>query len=180
MANVMLGNSAVNTLNGGTGNDSLSGFAGNDNLLGGTGLDTLDGGMGNDQLTGGTGNDTYLFNRTYALDTILDSDTTAGNKDILQFGSDVANDQLWFSRVGNDLDVQIIGVNDHVTVSNWFSGNQYHVEELRSGNGKTLTDANVQNLVTAMASMTPPPTGQTSLTTAQHAALDSVIAASWS
>ncbi len=178
--NVIIGNAANNTLSGGAGNDNLTGNAGADSLIGGAGIDTLNGGTGDDVLNGGTGNDTYQFNRGYGNDIILDSDSTAGNKDVLLFGSDVANDQLWFTRSGNDLDVQIIGTNDHVVVSSWFAGPQFHVEELRSGNGKVLTDTHVQSLVNAMASLTPPPLGQTSLTTAEHTALDPVLVANWS
>ena len=98
----------------------------------------------------------------------MDTDTTVGNKDTLQLGADVANDQLWFSQAGNNLEIQIIGTNDRMVITNWFGGNANHVEEVKAGDGKTLTDTNVQNLVTAMAAMTPPPFGQTTLTAAQH------------
>jgi hypothetical protein len=37
----------------------------------------------------------------------------------------------------------------------------------------------VQQLVDAMAAMTPPASGQTSLSTEQHEALDSLLATSW-
>lgn len=173
------GSSTIN----GTGNslaNVLTGNTGNNNLSAGSGNDTLTGGAGTDILNGGTGNDTYLFNRGNAVDTVTDSDTTVGNKDTIQFGADVANDQLWFSQSGNNLEVQIIGTNDKVVVANWFSGNQYHTEEIKSGNGKVLSDANVQNLVNAMASMTPPPVGQTTLTPSEQATLAPVLAANWS
>ena len=49
-----------------------------------------------------------------------------------------------------------------------------------SGIGHVLAAAHVQTLVTAMAALTPPALGQTTLSSAQHTALDSVIAASWS
>ncbi|PTQ89257.1 hypothetical protein C8N29_108141, partial [Agitococcus lubricus] len=38
----------------------------------------------------------------------------------------------------------------------------------------------VQALVSAMASIAPPPLGQTELSSEQHSQLDAVIAASWS
>jgi hypothetical protein len=45
--------------------------------------------------------------------------------------------------------------------------------------GKVLQSTAVEALVTAMAGLTPPALGQTSLTVAQQAALEGVIAASW-
>jgi Ca2+-binding RTX toxin-like protein len=174
------GGNGNDTLNGGNGNDSLLGGSGNDVLNGSTGFDTLVGGIGNDMLNGGVQNDTYLFGRSQGIDFIIDNDTTIGNKDSVVLDANVTSDQLWFTQSATNLDVQIIGTNDHFVILNWFSGSQYQVEELHSGDGKTLTDANVQNLVTAMASMTPPPFGQTTLTATEHAALDPVITASWS
>jgi len=176
---VLNGGNDNDTLNGGSGNDSLLGGAGNDTLNGSTGLDTLVGGLGADLLNGGVENDTYQFGRGQGFDIITDNDTTIGNKDSIVFDANVTIEQLWFTQSGNSLDVQIIGTDDHFVIVGWFSGSQYQVEELHSGDGKTLTDANVQNLVTAMASMTPPPLGQTTLTAAEHEALDLVIAASW-
>ena len=55
----VLGNGAVNTLEGGTGNDLLHGRSGDDILGGNTGNDTLDGGVGADVMTGGAGNDLF-------------------------------------------------------------------------------------------------------------------------
>ena len=76
--------------------------------------------------------------------------------------------------------VRIIGTSDKVTVQGWFGSANNHVEQIRTVDGnKTLLSSQVQNLVTVMAAMAVPAAGQTSLTEAQHAALDAVIAASW-
>jgi hypothetical protein len=75
--------------------------------------------------------------------------------------------------------VSIIGTTDKFTLSNWYLGNQYRVEQFKTSDGKTLLDSQVQNLVQAMASFAPPPVGQTTLTTAQQTALTPVIAANW-
>ena len=53
---------------------------------------------GTDTMTGGTGNDSYVMNRGYGADTVVENDTTAGNYDIARFLTGVAFDQLWFSR----------------------------------------------------------------------------------
>lgn len=159
--NVLTGNSAVNTLTGNAGND------------------TLDGKGGNDILVGGTGNDTYWLGRDYGFDSITENDTTAGNTDVARFDASVATDQLWFTKSGNNLEVSIIGTSDKLTMTNWYLGNQYHVEQFKTSNGKTLLDSQVQNLVSAMAAFSPPAAGQTTLPANYATSLNTVIAANW-
>ena len=106
-------------------------------------------------------------------------DATAGNADVALFGSDIATDQLWFRQSGNNLEVSVIGTSDKFTLNNWYLGNQYHVEQFRTSDGRLLSDSNVQNLVQAMASFSPPPAGQTTLPANYQSSLSSVIAANW-
>jgi Ca2+-binding RTX toxin-like protein len=155
-------------------------------LLGNAAANVLTGGLGNDALTGGLGNDTYVFARGYGTDTVTDTDATAGNQDVLSFLAGVNHDQLWFKHVSNNLEVSVIGTSDKVVIKNWYvggtSGTDNRVEQIRTAESvkNTLASANVEALVTAMAGLTPPASGQTSLSASQHAALDGVIAASWS
>ena len=140
---------------------------------------TINGGLGNDTLLGALGNDTYLFTRGDARDTIKENVGTVGNSDQVSFQTGIANDQLWFRQVGSSLLIDVIGTTDRVTIQDWYLGTQFRVEQITTVDGsKTLTDANVQMLVDAMASITMPTT--TTLTPEQHTALDAVIAASWS
>lgn len=149
------------------------------NGTGNTLANTLKGNTAANTLTGGTGNDTYLFDRSSGIDTIVENDTTSGNKDTLSFGSDIAADQLWFTKSGNNLEVSVIGTSNKAVMKDWYLGNQYHVEQLKSGNNLTLLDTQVQNLVQAMAGMTPPAAGQTSLPPEYQTQLNAVITANW-
>ncbi|WP_281275411.1 calcium-binding protein, partial [Azoarcus indigens] len=167
------------TIDGGAGNDVLYGGEGNDKLYGGNGNDLLNGGLGDDYLAGGTGNDTYLFARSGGQDTLYDYDTTTGNTDVLAFGADIAADQLWFQRSGDNLDISLIGTTDKVTISGWYLGNAYHIEQLKTADGLTLLDSQVNALVSAMAAFAPPSSGQTTLPQGYQDALSSVIAANW-
>jgi Ca2+-binding RTX toxin-like protein len=160
-ANVITGNSAVNTLSGAAGND------------------TLDGAEGADILIGGTGSDTYLMGRGYEFDTVQENDATAGNTDVMQFLSGIVMDQLWFSKVSNNLEVSIIGTSDKATLTNWYLGNQYHVEQFKTSDGKVLLDSQVQNLVNAMSAFAPPSAGQTTLPANYATSLNPVFAANW-
>lgn len=158
---------------------ALAGTDGADSLVGTVAADMLNGGAGNDTVNGGRGNDTYLFARTGGQDTLYDYDTTTGNTDVLAFGADIAADQLWFQRNGNNLDISIIGTTDKITVSNWYVSNAYHVEQLKTTDGLTLLDSQVNALVSAMAAFAPPSSGQTTLPQGYRDALSSVIAANW-
>jgi ELWxxDGT repeat protein len=139
-------------------------------ILAGAARDTLDGGMGND---------TYRFGRGDGSDTIKDFDPTSGNADTLMFGPGIAADQLWLTRSGSDLQMGIIGGQDKATISNWYKGAAYQVEEFKTSDGKTLLNSQVDSLVSAMAAFAPPAPGQTTLPDEYRTALQPVIAANW-
>ena len=137
--------------------------------------------MGNaaaNTLTGGSGNDTYLFGRRAGQDIANNLDTTSTDDKVV-FGATIATDQLWFTKDANNLRVSIIGTTDQITVQNWYSGSNYTVNKFQTSNGSVLLESQVQQLVNAMASMTPPPAGQLTLTAEQQTALNPVLAASW-
>jgi Ca2+-binding RTX toxin-like protein len=166
-------------LYGGYGNDLLWGNAGNDRVDGGAGNDTLYGNAGTDTLTGGLGNDTYWLRRNEGTDTIIENDSTAGNLDVVAFGTDILANQLWFKQSGQDLLISVIGTTDQMSIKDWFVGVANHVESIISGDHLVLTDSRVQTLVNAMAGLTPPAIGQTSLSASQHSQLDSILNAQW-
>jgi Ca2+-binding RTX toxin-like protein len=140
---------------------------------------TLAGNTAANTLNGGAGNDTYLVGRGSGADLIQDNDTTAGNLDTVQFGAGIAAEQLWFRKVGNDLEVSIIGTRDKATIDDWYLGSQYHVEQFRTSDGRMLADSAVANLVSAMAGLTLPALGQTTLSSTYQSKLTPVIASSW-
>ena len=157
----------------GTGNER-------NNLMTGNSLDnTFQGGLGDDVMIGGLGNDTYRHARGDNADTVKDVDATAGNTDVLEFLNGITHDQLWFRHAGSDLVINLIGGWEKVSIQGWYDSPNNRVEVIRTGDdNKTLTADKVEALVTAMAGMSFP--GTTTLSVAQHAALDGVIAASWS
>ncbi|WP_341908625.1 calcium-binding protein [Polaromonas sp. YR568] len=173
------GTTGNDTLWGSDGADSLDGLAGDDVLQGGSGNDNLAGGIGADVLSGGDGDDIYRMALGYGADTIQEDDFTAGNTDLARFDVGIAADQLWFRQVGNNLEVRVIGSTDSFTVANWYLGSQYQVEQFKTSDGATLLDSQVQNLVQAMASFSPPAAGQTTLPIGYADALNPVIAANW-
>ncbi|OOK92973.1 calcium-binding protein [Pseudomonas syringae pv. actinidifoliorum] len=177
-ADVIKGGAGADALSGDGGNDQLYGEEGDDLLYGNDGDDLIDGGSGADNLDGGRGSDTYLTGLGSGRDVINNYDVSSGT-DVLQFGTDVSLEDLWFRRSGSDLEVSIIDTNDKVLVSNWYAANDYQVDQFKTADGKTLLDSQVQSLVDKMASFGVDAGAERNLTAAQQTQLDTVLAANW-
>jgi Ca2+-binding RTX toxin-like protein len=167
--NVLTGNGAANALDGGAGNDVINGGDGDDVLLGGD---------GDDMLRGDAGSDQYSLRRGEGRDSIFDAATNP-DVDVASFVGDIAVDQIWFERSGDDLKLSVIGTADGLTLESWYLYPQYRVEQFKTESGQTLLESQVQNLVDAMASFAPPPLGQTSLPQNYAETLNPVIYANW-
>jgi hypothetical protein len=98
----------------------------------------------------------------------------------LVLGADVARNQVWLQRSGEDLLVSIMGTSDSSRVFGWYSANTTsRLDSFVAGDGRVMTEARVEALVQAMATMTPPPVGQTNLTTEQQNLLNTAIITAW-
>ena len=163
------------TASNGTGN-SLS-----NTLTGNAAANQLTGGTGNDTLRGGLGNDTYLIARGDGQDVISENDSTSGNSDTLLYETMINPLDLVISRQVNDLRLSVHGSTDTVTIQNWYSApTTAQLETIQAGNGQTLLNTQVDQLIQAMASFSQ----QTGLTWDQ--AIDqrpqevqTVLAANW-
>ncbi len=173
----------IDLINGRGGHDTITGSAGNDAIMGGYGHDILDGSSGDDVLTGNFGNDTYIVSRGSGSDVVNDYDVQEAqsdtNEDTVLFGANIASDQLWFSHTGDDLHISIIGTDDSVAISDWYSGDAYRAERFELSDGTYLLETQVQQLVNAMAAFSPPAFGDTTLTPELEQELNPVITASW-
>ncbi|MBE3024622.1 calcium-binding protein [Janthinobacterium sp. GW458P] len=163
---------------GSTFDDVLTGNETKNTLVGGLGNDTLQGGKGDDALAGALGNDTYIFARGDGVDVITEADE-AGSRDVVSFLAGVSAEQLWFRQVGTALEVSTIGTGDKVMVTGWYESAPRRIEEFRTADGRVLLGSNVQNLVQAMAGLTPPPAGQLTLPAGTAAVLAPALAQNW-
>ena len=134
-------------LYGGIANDLLYGDAGDDTLEGKAGNDTLIGGQGKDYLKGGEGDDVYIFNKGDGEDTVCDVN---GKADEIRLGHESIG--VVFERVNNDLHVRMPGSLDAITISSWYSGDNYKIETFKSATGSTITHTQIENLIQAMSS----------------------------
>jgi len=146
---------------------------GNDlaNLINGNrGNNVLTGGKGNDTLVGGAGDDTYMFAKGDGQDTVVESDATVGNTDVLQL-SNINQTNLWLKHVGNNLQINVMGTPDQITLKDWYvsgtSGTANQVERIKTADGLTMFNTDVEKLVQAMAAFAPPTAAQTSWTSGQ-------------
>ena len=144
---ILHGNEGQDILRGDEGNDILHGDAGNDELWGGVGNDTLIGGQGNDILEGCEGDDVYIFNKGDGEDTVCDVN---GKADEIRLGHESIG--VVFERVNNDLRVRMPGSIDAITISSWYSGDNYKIETFKSATGSTITHTQIENLIQAMSS----------------------------
>ena len=142
------------------GNDTLHGGEGNDKLYGNDGNDKLIGYLGDDYMEGGKGSDTYYINYDHVdnkgHDTInnyaSDANTTT---DIAHFGNNLDYKKLWFSKVGNDLQINVVGTDNKVTIDDWYLSANHKLDQIKTGS-HTLLSSNVDKLVNAMAAYNAP------------------------
>ncbi len=139
-------------------------------LTGNRGSNVLTGGRGNDLLIGQTGDDTYRFARGDGVDTIIDSDATDGNVDVLEL-SGIQQQNLWFKHVGDDLQINVLGSSDQIVVKGWYgtgtAATDGRIERIKTSDGLTLHDADVEQFVQAMSGFAPPSASQTSWSNGQ-------------
>ena len=149
-----LGTAGNDSIAGTDGRDVIKGLAGDDWLYGGYGDDVLDGGAGNDVLYGGyggaydganAGNDTYLFASGYGHDAIHNYHTSAGTTDTIQLSGLNQSDVFMF-RQGNDLQINVNGTTDQLTVADWGSGAAWRVDRIQFADGSVMQGAALENL----------------------------------
>ena len=104
----------------------------------------------------------------------------------VNFGDGVDSDQLWFRMVdrdgdamADDLEVSVIGTNNKVIVDDWNDDTINRDTSFEVASGETLDQANIRNLVSAMATFSPPAMGETELSESLHYDLHATIAANW-
>ncbi|MGJ5141518.1 calcium-binding protein [Bradyrhizobium oligotrophicum] len=133
----------------GGGNDTLAGTANDDLLIGGGGSDVLKGGAGDNILVGGVGA-TYIYAPGDGNDVIINGVASLSKPTgTLDFGTAYTADNFWFVKSGNDLEIDILGTHQQVTVADWFLGGSYQLQEIKAG-GLEI-DTQVSQLVQAMA-----------------------------
>ena len=165
------GNKLDNVLTGNDGNNVLDGGRGKNTLAGGAGDDTL--------ILGKDSQNDILFNSGDGWDTLKTNAKDDGHDNEIHFGDGITQENLWFSRSGNNLNINVLGTDDGMTIEGWYSNKHKPIEEFQTSNGYELEDKKVQLLVQAMASFTPTPGSGTPLPTEMPDQLQATLAAAW-
>ena len=113
---VLVGGAGNDTLNGSSEDDMLLGGLGDDSLSGNGGKDILDGGEGNDYLRGGSGDDTYIFGKSYGIDTIYDN----SGLNVIKFTDNVNPNELSLKKNVWNLEISINGTEDKLIIQDYF------------------------------------------------------------
>ena len=161
--NVLYGGQGNDVLFGSDGHNFLSGDEDNDQLFGGKSNDILSGGKGNDKLIGAEGNDTYCFSLGDGQDVIAEYSGTADDIDVLQFGENIGQQQLWLTRNRDDLVIHILGTQDQITVNQHFKGDQYRLEQIQLYDNQTASYEAIDKLTEEMAKLAAPGSGETTI-----------------
>ncbi len=165
-ADVIYGAAGNDIIFGGAGNDYLFGGDGNDTINAESGDDMLDGGAGDDTLNGGVDNDVYIVTRSSGADTINNYDPSGDDIDVIGFNDvmgAIADADLWFERIGDDLKISVIGTTSSVRVSNWYivadpTSRANHKIDFIIANTSYSRTINIEGLVTLMAGRAKPTT----------------------
>ena len=177
-AEVFEGGNSGDYINAKGGVDKLYGFDGNDTLIGGGGSDQLYGGSGDDILVGGEGDDTYHFAQGDDYDNINNaSDEYATETDVLSLEGLISEEDVWFQKINNHLDVYLLGSDDHVRVNNWYKADKYKLDRIETGSS-SIDSAGIEQLVNAMATFGGF-SGSENLTSEEQQQVSVAIAAAW-
>lgn len=119
-------------------------------LAGNTLNNTISAGAGS-TLTGGGGYDTYDYASNGGAQTINNgvvSDTAAQGE--LDLGVDLNPTNLWFQKVGSNLQIAVLGTSNRITVSGWFAHTYNQLGYLVLPDGSKIGAAAVTALANAM------------------------------
>jgi hypothetical protein len=189
-AEVLSSSGYFDVLIGGSGADTLSSTGSNNTLVAGSGMDTLWSSGSADTLIAGSGTTTIVDTGTAsfiqfgvgdAAANIINgssANSTASNE--LDMGAGISDEQLWFVRSGNNLQIDVMGSQGQVTVSNWFASTGNQLSEITAGGLKL--DSQLSQLVQAMATYSAANPGFNPTAVSQapnNAALQGAIAAAW-
>jgi hypothetical protein len=175
------------TVNLATGKAAVNGASASDTLVGITSTvvsgsnDTLIAGSGTDTLSATGSSDFYQFGQSSGQAIIVNgasSNTSASNQ--LNFGTGISDQQLWFARSGNDLQIDLMGTSSEATVAGWFASTGNQLSEITAGGLKL--DSSVAQLVQAMATYSSNNPGFNPSAASQapnDTALQNSIAAAW-
>ncbi|MCO7227597.1 hypothetical protein NH399_25225, partial [Pleionea sp. CnH1-48] len=140
-ADTLQGKGGADLVYGHQGDDTLHGDAGDDTVYGGYGDDHLHGGTGDDTLAGQQGADTYYFGANFGRDVIASAYTL----DSIVFSSALhSKESIRLTRSSYNLVISFDGLQDQLTLNNYFSSTNYQPAAIRFADGTEWTAAQLE------------------------------------
>jgi Subtilase family len=147
---VLSGGGDVISVNGDADTISASG-PGNETATANGSADTLIAGSGTTSMADTGSQGFYDYARGDGQATISNGPgSSASPSNELDFGSGIADNQLWLTQSGNDLNIDVMGSSSQVTVAGWYASPNNQLQQITAG-GLTLLNNQVGQLVQAMA-----------------------------
>lgn len=127
--------------------------SGNDTIYGYWYADTIEGGTGDDYMAGGGGGDTYLWGPGAGDDIIHDyiQYITWNQADKIVFDSAIDSTDAIYTKVGDDLVIELTGYTDSLTVDKFFNSTGYYAIELFEFSDVTLSKGDVYTITVGSA-----------------------------
>ncbi len=122
--------------------------SGNDTIYGYWYADTIDGGAGDDYMAGGGAGDTYLWGPGAGNDIIHDyiQYYTWNQADTIQFDLSIDSTDAIFTKIGDDLKIELVGYTDSLIVDKFFNGTGFFAIEHFEFSDTTLSKGDVYTL----------------------------------
>jgi Ca2+-binding RTX toxin-like protein/GH24 family phage-related lysozyme (muramidase) len=95
----------------------------------------LRGNAGDNVLSGGMGSDSYVFDRGFGQDTVIEDDATVGVSDTVQMSGGILSSDVDVSRTGDDLVLMVRGTSDQITIQSYFTGTAHQIEQVAFDDG---------------------------------------------
>jgi hypothetical protein len=114
------------------------------------------------------------------ISTIVRKSLPSSAKGEIDFGGGLTDENLWFTQSGNNLQIDLLGTSDQITVSNWFGSAGAQVSSINADG--LILDSQVSTLVSAMATYASNNSGfnpTTATTMPTDTTLQSAITAAW-
>ncbi len=127
----------------------------NDNAvvrIGSSGEDLFISSADDEVFLGMAGDDTYSFSGSLGNDVIDNTSSSAFEDDSILFNADISPEQLWFSKSGNDLLIEVLGGDQSINVVDWYGENSAgKLDHITFADGRDLVSHEVEQLVSLMA-----------------------------
>ena len=112
--------------------------------------------------------------------TIANEGSSLADHDRIVFEDGVSPEQLWFTRSGNDLLLEVLGTDDSVTVADWYGGDlSAKIDAITLQDGSELAGYEIEKIVSLMAAIDKPEDSGAATETLANAGLTDDVEELW-